>query len=210
VDLVCGSAGYLSAGTRTREARMSRSERRRARRRRSRVGVQIRVTVPFSTLFGIDEQPGELAGNGTITAKQARELAAQGTWRRILTDPATGAPTDYGITVYRPPAALRDLVVSRTPICGFPSCLRPAHRGDLDHREPHNPVADTGPTNERNLDAYCRRHHRTKHTPGWSVHQDDHGTLTWTSPSGPTWPQEPPPITEPAAQPPDPDKPPPF
>jgi hypothetical protein len=28
VDLVCGSAGYLSAGTRTREARMSRSERR--------------------------------------------------------------------------------------------------------------------------------------------------------------------------------------
>jgi muconolactone delta-isomerase len=197
VDLVCGSAGYLSAGTRTREARMSRSERRRARRRRSRVGVQIRVTVPFSTLFGIDEQPGELAGYGTITAERARELAAQGTWRRILTDPATGAPTDYGTTVYRPPAALRDLVVTRTPICGFPSCLRSVHRGDLDHREPHNPSAGTGPTNEHNLDGYCRRHHRTKHTPGWSVRQGDHGTLIWTSPSGDTWTHEPPPITEP-------------
>ena len=105
-------------------------------------------------------------------------------WRRILTDPVTGAPVDYGTTVYRPPAVLRDLLVTRTPFCGFPSCLRPAHRGDLDHREPHNPGAGTGPTNERNLDAYCRRHHRTKHTPGWSVHQGDDGTLTWTSPAG--------------------------
>jgi hypothetical protein len=71
--------------------------------------------MPFSALFGVDEQPGELAGYGPITAEQARELAAQGTWR-ILTDPATGAPIDHGATVYRPPAALRDLVVTRTPI----------------------------------------------------------------------------------------------
>jgi hypothetical protein len=102
VDLVCGSAGYLSTGGRTSEITMTRSERRRIRRRRSRVRVQVRVTVPFSALFGSDEQPGELAGYGTITAEQARELAAQGTWRRILTDSATGAPTDYGTTVYRP------------------------------------------------------------------------------------------------------------
>lgn len=98
-----------------------------------------RVHIPLSTLFGLDEQPGELAGYGTITADQARQMAAQGTWRRILTDPATGAPTDYGTTVYRPPAALRDLVVTRTPVCGFPSCLSPAHRGDLNHREPQTP-----------------------------------------------------------------------
>ena len=61
VDLVCGSAGYLSTATRAHEARTSRAERRRARRRRSRIQVQVRVTVPFSTLFGIDEQPGELS-----------------------------------------------------------------------------------------------------------------------------------------------------
>jgi hypothetical protein len=168
--------------------------------------------VPFSTLFGLDEQPGELAGYGTITAEQARELAAQGTWRRILTDPATGAATDYGTTVYRPPAALRDLVLTRTPRCGFPSCLQPAYRGDLDHREPHDPVTGTGPTNEHNLDPYCRRHHRTKHTPGWSVHQDDNGTLTWTSPSGHTGIYQPDPIAEPAPKRPpnNPNEPPPF
>lgn len=181
---------------------MCRSERRRARRRGSRVRVQVRVTVPFSALCGIDEQPGELAGYGTITAEQARELVARGTWRRILTDPTSGAPIDYGTTVYPPPAALRDLVVTRTPICGFPSCLRPAHRGDLDHREPHHRASSTGPTTEGNLDAYCRRHHRTKHTPGWSVHQDDRGTLTWTSPSRHTWTHEPAPIAESVPQPP--------
>jgi hypothetical protein len=213
VDLVCGSAGYLSTGTRIADAGASRPDR---RRRRSRVRVQVRVTVPFSTLFGLDEQPGELAGYGTITAEQARELAAQGTWRRILTDPATGAPTDYGTTVYRAPTALRDLVLSRTPTCGFPLCLAPAHRGDVDHREPHDPVAGTGPTNEHSLDPYCRRHHRTKHTEGWSVHRDDRGTLTWTSPSGHTWTHDPPPIAEPPPQrppqrpPPGPDQSPPF
>jgi hypothetical protein len=79
VDLVCDSANYLSTGTRTAEATMSRTCHRRTRRRRSRVRVQVRVTVPFSALFGLDEQPGELAGYGPITAEQARELAAQGT-----------------------------------------------------------------------------------------------------------------------------------
>jgi hypothetical protein len=166
--------------------------------------------VPFSALFGLDEHPGELAGYGPIAAEQARELAAQGTWRRILTDPATGAPTDYGTTVYRPPAALRDLVITRTPICSFPSCLAPAHRGDLDHRQPHHPATDSGPTNQHNIDPYCRRHHRTKHTAGWSVHQDEHGLLTWTSPSGHIWIHQPPPIAEPVPQLPDSNEPPPF
>lgn len=210
VDLVCGSIGYTSVGTRTAQVTPSRSERRRKRRSRSRIRVQVRVTVPFSTLFGLDEQPGELAGYGAITAEQARELAAQGTWRRVLTDPATGAPIDYGTTVYQPPAALRDLVLTRSPTCGFPSCQAPAHRGDLDHREPHDPNTGTGPTNQDNLNPYCKRHHRTKHTRGWSVHQDELGVLTWTSPSGHTWTHQPPPIAEPLPPPPDTSDPPPF
>ncbi len=211
VDLVCESAGYLSTGTRTAETGTPRADRRRTRRRRSRVQVQVRVTVPFNTLFGLDEQPAELAGYGPITADQARELAAQGTWRRILTDPATGTPTDYGTTTYRPPAALRDLVLTRTPTCGFPSCLAPTHRGDLDHREPHHPTTGTGPTNQHNLDPYCRRHHRTKHTEGWSVEQGEHGALIWTSPTGHTWAHQPEPIADPAPKrPPDPNEPAPF
>jgi hypothetical protein len=39
VDLACDSAGYLSTGTRTAEATMSRTDRCRTRRRRSRVRV---------------------------------------------------------------------------------------------------------------------------------------------------------------------------
>ncbi|MGH4019142.1 MAG: DUF222 domain-containing protein, partial [Pseudonocardiaceae bacterium] len=57
-------------------------------RRDSRVQVQVRVTVPFSMLLGLDEQPAELAGYGPLPAHVARQLAADGVWRRILTDPA--------------------------------------------------------------------------------------------------------------------------
>jgi len=212
VDLVCGIAGYTSEGTRCAERTLSGAARGRARSRRSRVQVQVRVTVPFSTLFGIDDQPGELAGYGPITADQARELAAEGTWRRILTDPATGAPTDIGTTAYRPPRSLREYVVTRSPECGFPPCGAAAHRGDLDHRIPYDAAAGTGPTCEHNLDPYCQCHHQLKHAPGWSVERGPGGGIVWTSPSGHQWSWEPPPVAEPVTPPPpgDPDEPPPF
>lgn len=89
IDLVCGPVGHPSAGAGG------------SPRWREGVQVQVRVTVPFSTLFGVDEAPGELAGYGAITADQARELAAAGTWRRILTDPPTGLPIDFGTTTLR-------------------------------------------------------------------------------------------------------------
>jgi hypothetical protein len=49
----------------------------------------IQVCVALSTLLGLDEQPGELAGSGPIPATVARKLAADptGTWRRLVTDP---------------------------------------------------------------------------------------------------------------------------
>jgi len=53
-------------------------------------GVDIRVTIPYTALLGADELPGDLAGYGPIPAAVARDLAAGGTWRRILTDPASG------------------------------------------------------------------------------------------------------------------------
>ncbi|MGH3828375.1 MAG: DUF222 domain-containing protein, partial [Pseudonocardiaceae bacterium] len=69
-------------------------------------GVDVRVTIPYTALLGAEDQPGELAGYGHIPAAVARDLAAGGTWRRILTDPASGRPLDYGTTRYRPPAHL--------------------------------------------------------------------------------------------------------
>jgi hypothetical protein len=49
-----------------------------------RVGVQIAVNA--TTLLGLDDLPGELAGYGPIPADLARDLATKGTWRAVLTD----------------------------------------------------------------------------------------------------------------------------
>ncbi len=93
----------------------------------------IQVTVSWTTLAGIDDLPGHLAGYGPITADQARALAADGVWRRLLTDPATGVLLDYGHTVYRPPQVLQDHVRARDVTSTFPTDNTPAHRAEIDH-----------------------------------------------------------------------------
>jgi hypothetical protein len=176
--------------------------------------VDTRVTIPYTALLGADNLAGELAGYGPIPAAVARDLAAGGTWRRILTDPATGRPLDYGTTRYRSPAHLAGLVITRDQTCHFPGCRVPAHRCDLDHTIPHNPVNDTGPTSDFNLGPRCRHHHRVKQTPGWSVTQHPDGCTSWKTPSGHVYHSQPPPLTdpEPLTNRPttDPDEPPPF
>jgi hypothetical protein len=143
-------------------------------------GVLIQVTVPASTLMGLDEQSGELAGYGEITAEQVREIAAgDATWKRILTDPASGNVLDYGRKTYSPPAALADHVRARDKHCIFPGCLRPAKNCDIDHRIPY----PEGPTSEDNLACLCRHHHRLKHEGGWTLDKRD-GQYVWTSPTG--------------------------
>lgn len=109
------------------------------RRRRRGGGPQIQVTVAATTLLGVDDRPGELAGCGPIPAEVARQLAADpdASWRRILTDPASGVLLDYGTTVYRPPPALARHVRARDQVCAFPGCRQPAVRCDLDHRTPY-------------------------------------------------------------------------
>jgi hypothetical protein len=144
---------------------------------------QVQVTVALSTLLGLDEQPGELAGHGPIPAELARYLAADpaGTWRRLVTDPVTGDLLDYGRTTYRPPADLTDFIVARDRHCRFPGCGRAARRCDLDHRVPWEAG---GTTNPANLSALCRRHHVMKHQAGWSYQiTEDHSTM-WLSPTG--------------------------
>ena len=160
-------------------------------------GVDVRVTIPYTALLGADELPGDLAGYGPIPAAVARDLAAGGTWRRILTDPASGRPVDYGTTRYRPPAHLAGLVITRDQTCQFPGCRVPAHRCDLDHAIAHHPDTDTGPTSDTNLGPKCRRHHQIKQAPGWSVTQHPDGCTTWTTPSGHNYHSQPPPLTDP-------------
>jgi len=137
----------------------------------------IRVHVAATTLLGRDDAPAELERYGPITASAARELAADGDWRRILTDPASGAVLDVGRTTYRPPAALADHVQARDRTCRFPGCRQPAVRCQLDHTTPY----PKGPTAAGNLGALCTHHHRLKTETGWELLQHD-GYFLWHSP----------------------------
>lgn len=109
--------------------------------------------------------------------QRGTELAADGDWRRILTDPASGAVLDVGRTTYRPPAALADHVQARDRTCRFPGCRQPAVRCQLDHTTPY----PKGPTAAGNLGALCTHHHRLKTETGWELLQHD-GYFLWHSP----------------------------
>jgi uncharacterized protein DUF222 len=175
----------------------------------------IRILVPAPTLAGGDA-PGELAGYGPIDAHLARELAADGTWRRLLTDPATGALKDVDPTRYTPPAALKAYVQARDLTCRFLTCQQPAHRADLDHTVPfyngHRPGTDQNPgTVKTNLSVLCRRHHRLKDSPvgKWRYEQTTEGRPLWTTPEGKQYRVDPDPPLEPLKPEID-DEPPPF
>ncbi|MDT7658847.1 MAG: hypothetical protein QOF38_3562, partial [Pseudonocardiales bacterium] len=162
--------------------------------RRGGVQVRVGVTVGLTTLLGLDQLPGELAGYGPIPADQARELAAQGTWRRLVTDPVTGALLDYGTSRYTPPAHLAAHVVARDQTCVFPGCRIRADRCDLDHRVPFDADSGNGATSDVNLSALCRPHHRLKQQPGWRLARYADGTLAWRTPTGHRYHRRPPPV----------------
>ena len=113
----------------------------------------------------------------------ARTLAGDATWRRILTDPDSGAVLDVGTTTYRPPQHLAERVIARDKTCRAPGCRIPACRCELDHsiRFPD------GPTAEHNLGCGCKHHHRKKHQTDWQVEQLPDATFSWTSPTGHTY-----------------------
>jgi hypothetical protein len=150
--------------------------------------ADVQVTVPAGTLLGLSDEPGLLAGHGPIPASMARRLAADGVWRRILTDPVGGTVLDVGRRSYAPPAALTEHVIARDRTCRFPGCRQPARRCDLDHTVPY----PRGGTSAGNLAALCRHHHRLKHLGGWTVEQPEPGKLIWTSPTGHRYPTQPP------------------
>jgi hypothetical protein len=142
--------------------------------------VDVRVIIQASTLLGWDNDPGYLDGAGPIPAQIARELAAGGTWRRMLTDRSSGVLLDLGRTQYPPSMPLRDVVQERDQTCRFPGCQRKATACEIDHVIPW-PV---GTTSKDNLASLCAFHHRLKTFGGWKLRLDPDGSCTWTSPAG--------------------------
>jgi hypothetical protein len=154
--------------------------------------VRIDVTVALSTLMGLNEQPGELAGLGPIPAEQVRALAAGGIWRRLVTDPVTGAVLDVGRTRYRPPRPIAEHVLARDQVCAGPGCSVPAHRCDLDHTTeyhgtPANGATTPGTTSATNIGPLSRRCHRLKTDGGFTLRQVAPGIFEWHTPAGLTY-----------------------
>jgi hypothetical protein len=152
----------------------------------------VTVTVPALTLMGatgIESPAAELEGRSPIDAGTARMLAGAATgWDRVLTHPVTGGM--LAVDRYRASEHLKRHLRARDQRCRFPGCGMPARHDDLDHTLD---AALGGPTADDNLAALCRRHHVLKHQTPWHVTQLDDGLLEWTSPTGHTYIDKPPP-----------------
>jgi hypothetical protein len=146
--------------------------------------VTVNLTLDLPTFLGFQDNPGILSGYGEIPAKVARLLAADGKWKRFITDPITGNLLDYGRTTYEPPQALVDFVMARDRRCRFPGCRQPGNISDIDHAEPWE---EGGSTSLENLGLLCRRHHRMKTHGGWQMKSFPDGSCEWLSPAGKTY-----------------------
>lgn len=119
---------------------------------------------------------------GALLSGDVPEALAPGRTR-----PSRRRRTDQPTPAYRIPDTMARLVRLRDGSCRFPGCATPARLCDLDHARPW----PTGPTSPLNLLALCRRHHRIKQRPGWTVTLHPDGTATWHDPTGrthTTWP----------------------
>ena len=139
--------------------------------------AHVNVVVGLSTLLALDNAPAEIPGYGFVTGEHARQLChARGSvWRRLVTDPVTGAALDLSTRRYRPTAAMADMVAALDLICRAPGCVTAAHRCDIDHDRPR----PSGPTAVSNLSGKHRRHHNHKTRGVWTAVTDQDGGIVW-------------------------------
>ena len=190
-------------------------------RRDARPGAEINLVIDLTTLLGLDDRPAATWEGIGVPAAAARDLAADATLRRLITDPQTGQLLDYGTTTYHVPEPLARFVKARDRVCGFPQCTRratrrgPATTGrgiDLDHLEPYHQHRTAtaggggGGTDRANLGPRCRRHHILKTHLDWHTTAPPEGTTDrttrWRSPHGRHHDVRPDPLIEPLGQPP--------
>ena len=148
--------------------------------------LRIGVVVPLSRLLSDCDTPAELADrSGCIPGETVRHHIAdtlhsnrgdQVLFTRLLTDDG-GRLLDTTELGRYPSTRLAQAITIRAGTCRFPTCTVPADRCDLDHHEP----VPKGATSGRNMDPFCRRHHRGKTFAWLACIRDDHG-VDWTMP----------------------------
>ncbi|MDI9914778.1 HNH endonuclease signature motif containing protein [Rhodococcus sp. IEGM 1379] len=148
------------------------------------------VVMAESTFQGSDE-PAHLDGYGVISAEHARDITKDGIVREVRV-PADVVPEPApeslpaSAFVYRPGAALDTWLRAAAGSCQWLHCDVPAWNCDLDHGVPfdHADPANGGKTVASNLSAYCRNHHRLKHSGHWLHTPNSDRTVTVVSPTG--------------------------
>jgi hypothetical protein len=148
--------------------------------------AQVHVLVDLAVLLGLSDAPGHLEGHGPLTARAIRDLAfASGSvWRRLITDPDTGAIVKEDPHTYKPTADTARHVRARHRRCTFPNCSMPARRCDLDHADAfnHSDPSRGGKTTRVNLHPLCRTHHLLKTAGIWTPRLSCDGrTVHWTN-----------------------------
>jgi hypothetical protein len=133
----------------------------------STIRAQVLVTVPVFSLTGETDEPAVLDGFGPIPASMARDLVANGadSFHRVLVDPRDGAPLEIGRTSYRVTKAMRNWLRLRDGKCPFPGCNNNSLDNEADHLLAWQHGGTTGISN---LGQPCPKHHKLRHTSGWT------------------------------------------
>ncbi|MET4590111.1 DUF222 domain-containing protein [Arthrobacter sp. 754] len=146
--------------------------------------AQVLLTVPLMSLLGATAEPAMLDGFGPIPVTMARRLIADGatSFHRVLIDPRDGAPLEIGRTSYPVTKAQRQWLRLRDGKCPFPGC----HNQSLDNEADHLLAwAHGGTTGITNLAQPCPKHHKLRHTGGWTPGPaTQHEPPGWISPTG--------------------------
>jgi hypothetical protein len=152
--------------------------------------VELLLTLPVFSLFGLTDEPGELDGLGPVPASVARRLVAEGasSFYRVLVDPRDGAPLEIGRKSYRLPEALKRWLKMRDGTCTFPGCSNHSLDNEADHLTAWEHGGTTGISN---LGQACPKHHQLKHRRPWTPTQATKNEPPgWISPTGRRYPAE--------------------
>ncbi|GAA2041269.1 HNH endonuclease signature motif containing protein [Yaniella flava] len=159
------------------------------------VTAEVVVIINDTTLFGDDDLPGWILGQGPLPAGMTKDWLANPQAskfiRRMYTRAADGQLVALDAVRRRFPAVLSKMLRIRDDTCATPWCNSPVQ--DIDHR---HPWAKGGTTSWANGLGLCKRCNQRKENRGWAyTGTPDH--LTVITPTGHqyTVPTKPP-ITE--------------